>query len=358
MDRKRLLLRIGAGVVFALLVALLATAAMNGFAINWRTITGGGGRATSASFGLNGSIGQPAAGALHGPNYRLGAGFWYAEAVPPAPSSTPTSTRTRTPTATIAWTPYGPSATPTATLTSTPTRTRTQTPTPTATGPSPTPTQTFTPRPPVPAWARLPFVMKDYPPFGDDDFSGGSLDARWFWVNEDPEMWSLTARPGFLRLLTHPGRFPDKNVALQHAPLGDFRVDTRLLFTPTQNVQMAGLVLWQDSANYVVIVRAFCDSGFCVGNGIYFDWVEGGAAGGHASIISTVKQGEAYLRLARQGAEISGYYSEDGATWTLVGSHTPAAGVVYTKAGLSAARDLADARIPADFDFFEFEVPE
>jgi len=93
-------------------------------------------------------------------------------------------------------------------------------------------------------------------------------------------------------------------------------------------------------------------------DGIYFDWVEGGAAGGAASVLATVKKDEAYLRLVRKGAQVSGYYSEDGATWTLVGSHTSAAEVVYTRAGLSAARDLADARIPADFDYFEFDAAE
>jgi len=60
----------------------------------------------------------------------------------------------------------------------------------------------------------------------------------------------------------------------------------------------------------------------------------------------------------RQGLQVSGYYSDDGVTWTLVGTHTPVAEVGYTKVGFCAARDLSDARIPADFEYIRFRQAE
>ncbi len=93
----------------------------------------------------------------------------------------PTATPTRTPTRTLTLTP-----------TRAPTATRTRTRTPTIT---PTATTTFTKRPtntpgPSPTWvpgtirrAFLPIVLKDYRPFGDDDFNHTTLGARWWWVN-------------------------------------------------------------------------------------------------------------------------------------------------------------------------------
>ncbi|MGA9349284.1 MAG: CSLREA domain-containing protein [Anaerolineae bacterium] len=118
--------------VGTLLAAIsLATIALaqsaSGFDLWWHVIAGGGGRSASASYAVNGSIGQPAAGTLNSANYRLGVGFW-----PGIGAETPTPTPTGT---------LPPTSTPTATSTPTPTVTGTPPPTatPTAT-PSPTPT--------------------------------------------------------------------------------------------------------------------------------------------------------------------------------------------------------------------------
>ena len=46
------------------------------FDLWWHVIAGGGGESASVSYAVNGSIGQPAVGALSGGDFRLGAGFW------------------------------------------------------------------------------------------------------------------------------------------------------------------------------------------------------------------------------------------------------------------------------------------
>jgi beta-xylosidase len=147
----------------------------------------------------------------------------------------------------------------------------------------------------------------------------------------------------------------EKNLLVQAAPAGDFDARTRLLFQPTSNYQIAGIVLHQNDENFLVLGRAFCDAGFCVGNGIYFDWVEGGTPGGQAGVLAVANPSEAYLRVVRQGNTYSGYYSPNGSTWTLVGSHIPGAGVDYSRVGVAAGQDQAHIGRNADFDWFRFE---
>ena len=91
-----------------------------GFDLWWHVIAGGGGQASSASYAVNGSIGQPVVAESSGPGYRLSAGFWPGIMGPPSPSATPTGTLLPTATRT-------PTATPTGTVIAT----RTPTPTPT-----------------------------------------------------------------------------------------------------------------------------------------------------------------------------------------------------------------------------------
>ncbi|UCC77453.1 MAG: hypothetical protein JSW37_03585 [Anaerolineales bacterium] len=205
-------------------------------------------------------------------------------------------------------------------------------------GPRPTPT--------APVWESF-----------RDDFDGPSLAPEWWWMNEDSADWSLSERPGFLRVLSGPGAPWQENLLLQGAPSGDFAMTTRVLFEPAANFQMAGVVLYQDDENYMVLGRAFCDLGppSCIGNAIYFDNIQGGQAAGSNYASSTTSLGEAYLRVVRFGTTYFGYYSEDGENWSLLGSHirdtTNLSGI-----GLGVGQDQSAARIPADFDFFEIRV--
>jgi beta-xylosidase len=185
-----------------------------------------------------------------------------------------------------------------------------------------------------------------------DGFGGPGLGVGWAWVNEDAANWSLTARPGFLRIMTHAGGVGDKNLLFRPAPGGDFDIRTRLVFAPTSNFQIGGLVLYQDSGNYLILGRAYCGAAppGCVGNGIYFDRIEGGEFVGPNFATSAASPDQAYLRLTREGSMCSGYYSDDGTTWRLIGRHTPDGAALWSKIGLTAARG---GSIPADFDFFQ-----
>ena len=54
-----------------------ATATAQTFSMDWYTIDGGGGQSSDGTFELNGTIGQPDAGAvMTGGNFELAGGFW------------------------------------------------------------------------------------------------------------------------------------------------------------------------------------------------------------------------------------------------------------------------------------------
>jgi hypothetical protein len=95
----------------ALVVAFVTTVVLAGavvarswadLSLRWHVIASGGGRATSGSYALTGSIAQPVVGEAQSSGYTLGGGFWYGVREPAPPTPTPTSTQPppATPTAT------------------------------------------------------------------------------------------------------------------------------------------------------------------------------------------------------------------------------------------------------------------
>ena len=187
-----------------------------------------------------------------------------------------------------------------------------------------------------------------------DNFSSSSLDGRWSWIREDATHWSLTERPGFLRITTQDGGLfgpggDAKNILLQSAPPGDFEIRTRVIFTPTENFHLAGLLVYDDDDNYILLIRGFCS--FCIGSGVYFDSETGGINA--PSIAETVSVTDIYLRIEKAGAVYTASYSEDGNSWRELGSHTNSS-LTPTKIGISASNGNppGGAELPADFDFF------
>lgn len=266
--------------------------------------------------------------------------------------------------------PSAPTATveaPAPTETSRPTDTPTQeaptpTPEPTATPvpeePSPTPAPTSTLEPtatPVPTEAAEPTATPTTGPVVvlRDDFQG-ALASGWAWENEDPSHWNLTDVPGSLRIILQDGAIcgpvPARNILLRQAPTGKFEIETLVRFTPTSDFQFAGLVIYQDGCNALELGRAFCaPKESCVGNGVYFDnlMADGRVSSNFAT--STASQSQAYLRLRREGSTYTGYYSEDGTNWTVIGQHTNPLNPL--RVGLFAAQ-AREAETTADFEYF------
>jgi len=187
-----------------------------------------------------------------------------------------------------------------------------------------------------------------------DDFEN-QLANGWTWIAEDQARWSLTEIPGWLQIMASDASFDGPsfptNILLREAPAGDFEITTVLRFTPTSNFQFAGLVVFQDKANVLQFGRAFCDlADSCVGDGIYFDNFEGGFI--VANHKATISGPEIYLRLQRVRDTYTGWYSEDGENWIILGEHTR--DLTQARVGLMAAQ--APEEIPAAFDYFTLNI--
>jgi beta-xylosidase len=201
---------------------------------------------------------------------------------------------------------------------------------------------------PVPTATATP-----YPVFWDD-FDGEFLPG-WTWIRENDALWSLSSEPGYLRIVLEGGQF-HRNLLVRDVDSDNFQIMTRVLFEPTSNYQIAGLLIYEDDATMVKLGRAYCNNpGTCVGNGVYFDAVQfTNFLGSNFATDTTVKD-EAYLRIDKTGPQLTAYYSEDGASWQTIGQHElsmadPKVGLVAGQSNVVGATAL--------FDYFTvMEIP-
>jgi len=234
---------------------------------------------------------------------------------------------------------------------------------PTSTTQAPLPTDTPIPPPPTetpfpPTDTPVPPTATTSPYLFRDDFEG-VLAEGWQWFGEDPSKWSLTQAPGSVRIILQPGNIIDgepKNFLVREAPNGNFDLATLLRFTPSSNFQFAGLLIYQSQGNAMQFGRAFanCPNSACQGNAIYFDIIEAGAGGkpNYATVVTSPSQ--AFLRLRREGATYTGYYSEDGTTWIEIGKHESSI-ISPLYVGLIGSQAY-QAETTADFDYFTIEA--
>jgi hypothetical protein len=225
-------------------------------------------------------------------------------------------------------------------------------PPPTATQ-IPEPTSTSAPPTPTPSPTTIP-------PFRDDFTQ--VLEDGWTWHLEKRWGWDLHKKPGFLSVEV---ALDTNQILLRHAPEGDFEISTRVLLTPYSNFQSAGLLIFQDDGHFLSFHRGMCDyieilPEACQGNAIYFNNVdhdvgipEEGYSIGPQFPTRTAEISEAYLRLKREGRNYTGYYSDDGENWTLIGKQESDLFPYYVGIWTFGAETyMADA----EFDYFTLEA--
>ncbi|MBK7451895.1 MAG: hypothetical protein IPJ47_21800 [Anaerolineales bacterium] len=186
-----------------------------------------------------------------------------------------------------------------------------------------------------------------------DDFDE-KLQPGWEWINEDPKMWSLTNTAGTLQIQSEFGeirRGSAKNVLLRSAPRGDFMVETNLNFSPDENDQFAGLVLFASETDFVQAGLGYCAPTVgCIKRGFYIDTYEGGKLLLPRRAF-TFNEDIIFVRLVVQNGSLSTFTSPDGKVWYRTGKQglnfTP------TKIGLFTGQNSYDIIIPAWFGYFE-----
>lgn len=189
-----------------------------------------------------------------------------------------------------------------------------------------------------------------------DDFDG-RLEAGWSWIREEPLDWNLTASPGALLINVGGGTVLTGNISnilLRPAPAGDFQVETQLTFRPGDNLQFAGLILYQDDANFMQVGRSFCRAPGCLGEGLYVNVYRNGTAVA-PSFGQTYKELDPLLlRVSRRGDNYVFEGSPDNKVWFIIGTH--AIDLRPTQIGLIAGQNFEGPILSAEFEFFEVRL--
>lgn len=191
------------------------------------------------------------------------------------------------------------------------------------------------------------------PVAGSDDFNLSTLNAQWSWVREDNTHWSLTAAPGYMRIISQFGdiwttQASQKNILLQNAS-GDWTITTKAVFSakPSQNYQQGGLIVYQDDNNYLKIVRCYS-----VGANKFVWGKEVGGTYTEESVADGISGGTVYLKITKSGSNYTAYYSSDGTNYTQVGT-TQAISFGTIKRGLvSCNGEITAGELNVDFDYF------
>src|SRR5215213_11484173 len=113
-----------------------------------------------------------------------------------------------------------------------------------ATAPLPTSTEIAPTASPVPTTD---------PNFYRDDFDG-NLAAPWTWIRENTKNWSLDNIPGALQISVSQGyvsSHTNTNLLLRPAPAGNFQIETQMTFSPEDNFQFAGLIIYESDSNFI-----------------------------------------------------------------------------------------------------------
>jgi beta-xylosidase len=225
---------------------------------------------------------------------------------------------------------------------------------PTATQPAPTVTPTFTATQPAPTVTpTLTPTPTEIPVFWDD-FSSEFLPG-WSWIRENDALWSLASEPGYLRIVLTNDR-PPRNLLVRDVTNQNFQIMTHVRFKPTSNYQLAGLLVYQDDETLLALGRAYCDTpNVCVGNGIYFDAYQNGQFLEKNFATDTQIKDEAYLRMDKNGMKFTGYYSENGTDWMMIGEHEVS--IMDPRVGLMTSNSPI-VGMTALFDYFTLmEMP-
>ncbi len=203
-----------------------------------------------------------------------------------------------------------------------------------------------------------------------DEFEGPELASGWQVVHQNPSAYSLSTRPGFLRIQTERGTLGEESVVnnlfLRDAS-GSFILETLLEFDPRAGQQFAGLLVYADDENVAALGLTYASGERGVFRGVVLLGAEDGALGtqrpgARYDETNTANPNSVYLRLLRSGNTFVAGFSEDGETFTDIGSIEVAL-PEEIRVGLGAANgDFegcgidCDTSIPADFDFFQFST--
>lgn len=188
-----------------------------------------------------------------------------------------------------------------------------------------------------------------------DDFD--TFDPAWMFLRTPDEVfWSVTDRPGHLRLLLRPESITEQvtpSAVLRRQQHQDFHASCELDFTPAGPTEAAGLVLLQNNDNHVRLLLGADREVTLVRR-----------AAGREDVLARTRLGEgvARLRFEATGQEHRALVAEGEQDWRPLGepfdgrvlSTQAAGGFTGVHIGLYATSDGAPSTSRADFGSFTY----
>lgn len=200
-----------------------------------------------------------------------------------------------------------------------------------------------------------------------DDFDEPKIAKYWNALRRtfDGGWFSLTERPGYLRLYGEESMSSLHRQSMMMRRLQHFHVEleTKLDFNPQHFQQMAGLMIYYDTEDYVYLrVTDDEELGKCIGvieskYGQYDEWL--------SQDIPLPKDKEVYLKAEIHRHILQFYYSVKEGEWEPIGeaihighlSDDDADYIRFTGTFVGmAAQDLSGQHLHADFDYFRYSV--
>ncbi len=194
-----------------------------------------------------------------------------------------------------------------------------------------------------------------------DDFNQNNLASRWTFINPPDDGWLAVTGVGSQAQLElnlpegQPHDIWNQNKAIrvmQPSDDTDFTVSARFETHPNQTFQMQGIVVEQDSANWL----RFDNHSRYGKEYIFASVTTAGKSQTKINIAPVLGSGPLYLKVTRLADTWYYAYSQDGLNWTLAVSFTQALAVAQV--GLFAGNQLKSGSLAPAFtakiDYIEF----
>lgn len=223
---------------------------------------------------------------------------------------------------------------------------------------TPFPTLPFTGLPAPATVTAVPIALQPVgtvsPVLFRDDFNL-ALASGWNWRGNDPASISISDMRGSLRLNATSAYAYDEGIAsllIRQAPDQDFQIETRLVFSPLDEYQFAGLIVYESPKAYLQAGRGYCRrEPDCVKNGLYLDRFINSQLQAPRLSLAYGRGDTVFLRLERRGSVYTFYASPNNVVWQPIGERHSDIAPLYV--GLFSGQN-AQPEVPAAyFDFFQ-----
>ncbi len=198
-------------------------------------------------------------------------------------------------------------------------------------------------------------------PSMSDEFNGSRPGSQWEWIRENSDNHSFTSNPGSLTITTEKGDIAEKsnnarNLLLQSAN-NDWTIETKLTGSraPSQP-ENAGIIAWQDDHNFVklmlrAVIKTTRQRGPQPGT---IDLLVEENDIARSAVSFNLKEmitddHPLYLRMTKEGARYTAFYSLDGMEYKELGSAD--ATLRDVKAGLIACDGIITQSMTSTFWF-------